>query len=408
MKKHWRQYLGCVTASQFLSMTAFSAAYTFMPFYFKQIGVRDDRLSWYVALFAAVGNIGFASAAPIWGTLADRYGRKLMLLRANFAAALLIPAIGFITDPDLVIVHRFFLGALTGTVTASQTLVMGTTPADRRTFALGVLASGLFSGLMLGQFSGGIVAYIGFRWTFFLGGLLLVTAALLVLPIREDLSELKTGSETAAPKRRGNWSDAFRFGKVWYLLILFVAMTIARDMDGAFVPLLVDRILHDRDMALRWSGYIFGSCSAVAIVMGSAIGWIADRTKVLTVLIVTVFLAAVLRLPQICADSVATLLVGRCLMTAAACGIEPLLQSWLAAATPEKEHGRFFGIAGSFKAVGWAFGAIAGGWIIELCGNRIRAVFVASMVLMLLLIPVMKYLASKMPPPERRPRKPRS
>ena len=400
MKRHWRQYLGCIAASQFLSMTAFSAAYTFMPFYFKQIGVRDDRLSWYVALFASVGNIGFAVAAPVWGSLADRYGRKLMLLRANFAAAMLMPVLGLITDPDLLVCHRFFLGALTGTVTAAQTLILGTTPAERRTFALGVHASSIFSGTMVGQFSGGLVSWLGFQQTFLLSGVMLAAAGLLALPVREERS-----AADPAPKKTERKFGIFGFGKVWYLFALFVAMTIARDMDGPFVPIMVDRIMQDHDLALRWSGYIFGCCSAVAIVMGSVTGWIADRTKVLTVLLIATFLTGALRLPQIFAASVGALLVERCLMSAAACGIEPLLQSWLAAVTPEKEHGRIFGFAGLFKGIGWTIGPLVGNASIAACGGQVRAVLAASMVLMILLVPLMKLLAVKLPPPEQRRRK---
>lgn len=399
MNPRWRQYLACIAFSQFLSMVAFSAAYTFMPFYFKKIGVADDNLSWYVALFASVGNIGFAVAAPVWGSLADRYGRKLMLLRANFAAALLMPVLGFITNPDILVGHRFFLGALTGTVTAAQTLILGTAPAERRTFALGLHASSIFSGTMVGQFSGGIVSWLGFRQTFLLSGVMLAVAALLVLPVHE------AKITAPAPKKAERTFGIFGFGKVWYLFALFVAMTVARDMDGPFIPIVVDRIMQDHDLALRWSGYIFGCCSAVAIVMGSVTGWIADRTKVLTVLLIATFLTGILRLPQIFAASVGALLVERCLMSAAACGIEPLLQSWLAAVTPEKEHGRIFGFAGLFKGIGWSIGPLVGNASIALFGGRVRAVLAASMILMILLVPLMKLLAAQLPPPERRRKK---
>ena len=400
MNPRWRQYLACIAFSQFLSMTAFSAAYTFMPFYFKKIGVPNDRLSWYVALFASVGNIGFAVTAPVWGSLADRYGRKLMLLRANFAAALLMPILGLITDPDLLICHRFFLGALTGTVTAAQTLVLGTAPAERRTFALGVHASAIFSGTMVGQFSGGLVSWLGFQQTFLLSGVMLAVAGLLALPVHEAKF-----AAAPAPKKTERKPGVFGFGKVWYLFALFAAMTIARDMDAPFIPIVVDEIMQDHDLALRWSGYIFGCCSAAAIVMGSVTGWIADRTKILTVLLVTVFLSGILRLPQIFAASVGALLIERCLLSAAICGIEPLLQSWLAAVTPEKEHGRIFGFAGLFKGIGWSVGPLVGNACIAFSGGQVRAVIAASMVLMILLVPLMKLLAAKLPPPEHRRKK---
>jgi len=397
VKKYWKIDLFLVGCSQFLSMAAFSAAYTFIPFYLKEIGVSSDRLSWYVAVFGAVSNLSFAASAPFWGAMADRFGRKLMLIRANFGGAVLMPIMGLITNPDLLIAHRILLGLMTGTVTASQTLILSTTPQEKRTFALGALASALFSGLMVGQFTGGeMVNRIGFQWTFVICGILLGTAGLLAIAVHEHFVPVKP--DRKAPGKSGTW----RFGAVWYLLILFVCVTLARDMDNLFIPVLVDEIMQDQAAALRWSGYVFGSCSAVAILMGSLVGWIADRTKVLTVLLVTTVLAGLLRIPQLFADSVIVFLIARCCMVAASCGIEPLMQSWLAGVTPETEHGRFFGIAGTFKGVGWAAGSMLGGGVIMLCGNQVRSVFAVPLVLMLLLVPVILWVAGKLPPPAHR------
>ncbi len=394
MRERWKLDLILVWGSQFLSLAAFSSAYTFMPFYFKEIHVPEERLNFYVALFASAGNFAYALAAPFWGAMADRFGRKLMLIRANIGGAILMPCIGFITSPDLLIGHRLLLGMLTGTVTAAQTLVLNTTPENKRTFALGALTSALFSGMMVGQFCGGdIVNLIGFRMTFALCGILLLTAGLLTLPVHEKFIPVQRAGSRRGKKR-------FDFGPVWYLLILFICMSIARDMDGPFVPLLVDEIVRDHTLALRWSGYVFGCCSAVAIVMGSVLGWIADRTKVLNVLLIITALAGLMRLPQIFAGSVGMLLLARCGMIAAACGIEPLLLSWLAGATPETDHGRFFGMAGLFKGLGWSIGSLLGGGIIMIFGNRIRAVFAAPLVLMLLMVPLIRYIAGKVPLPE--------
>ena len=138
--RHWRRNLWVVWLSQFLSMLSFSASYTFIPFYFEQLGVPNESLGRYVALFAAGGNLTFAVCAPLWGMLADVYGRRMMLLRANFGAALLIPLMGVISNPDLLLLHRLLIGALAGTVTAAQTLIISTTPREHRSFALGALA----------------------------------------------------------------------------------------------------------------------------------------------------------------------------------------------------------------------------------------------------------------------------
>ncbi len=402
MNNAWMKYLILVGTSQFLSSAAFCSAYTFMPFYFKEIGVPEERLSWYVALFVAFGTLSFALASPVWGILADKYGRKLMLLRANFAAALLLPIIGFITSVDLIIVHRIALGVLTGTVPAAQTLMLGMIPSNKRTFVLGVLSSCFFSGMMVGQFGGGeVVTRLGFVGTFWLSGIILATAGLLVLPVKENRLPPKNAPDPAPKNGKKSWLQMFNFGKIWYLMILCICMTASRDLDGAFIPVLVDKIMGDNARALRWSGYVFGSCSAVAIVMGVVLGWIADRTKMLNLLVILTALAALMRIPQIFTDSVMAFLIYRCLMAAAACGIEPMLNSWIAAAVPAQDHGRYFGIAGAFRGLGWSASSLLGGGVILACNNEVRSVFALAAILMLLMIPLIMFVATRIPMPDR-------
>ena len=404
MNNAWMKSLALVGLSQFLSAAAFCSAYTFMPFYFKEIGVPADRLSWYVALFTAFGTLSFALAAPVWGVLADKYGRKLMLLRANFVAALLVPIVGFITNVNLILIHRIALGAFTGTVPAAQTLMLGMIPDNKRNFVLGVLTSCFFSGMMVGQFCGGeVVNRLGFMWTFILSGGILAVAGLLVLPVKENFNrhQPQTEPEPVAAPQKKNWLKMLDFGKVWYLMILCSCMTASRDMDGSFIPVLVDNIMNDNAAALRWSGYIFGGCSAVAIVMGIVIGWIADRSKMLNILLILTALSVVMRIPQILTDSVAALFVYRCMLAAVACGIEPLLNSWIAAAVPARDHGRYFGFAGTFRGLGWSLSSLMGGGVILVCGNEVRSVFALAALLMLCMIPLILFVSKRIPIPDR-------
>ena len=93
-----------------------------------------------------------------------------------------------------------------------------------------------------------------------------------------------------------------------------------------------------------------------------------------TLLMIVIVIAGVMRIVQSFSSDVIQLLVERSLMVLAAGGIEPLLQSWLAGVTPEREHGSFFGWAACFKSVGWMLGALSGGFTASLLGG-VRGVF---------------------------------
>ncbi len=392
----WRLNLAIIWVSQFFSMMAFNSTYSFIPFYFEHIGVQDEELlSYYVGMFAAAGNLSFAVFAPIWGVAADIYGRKIMLLRANFGAGILIPLMALITNPGLLIFHRFVLGALSGTVVAAQTLVLSTTPREQRPFALGAMASALFGGMMMGQFMGGsFVAACGYTWTFVVSGTLLCLSGFLVLAGVNEGFERTLSLKT--------WLHQFhfripRFGKVWYLLFLFFFMALARDLDGPFVPILLKKIMNNSPDALPWSGWLGGICSLAGILSGFLLGRFAVRFSIYSVLFAAVLISGLWRIPQALATTLGMLIVTRFCMVFAAGGIEPLLQSWLAGATSEKEHGTFFGWAACFKALGWTVGALCGGIIAHRVSN-IRVVFLVGAALFLLLLPLISLIARRVPP----------
>ena len=392
----WRRNLAIIWISQFLSMASFSSAYTFMPFYFSSLGVPDDELSMYVALFNVAGNLTFCIFAPIWGMVADVYGRRMMLLRANFGAAVMLPLMALMNSPEWLILLRLGIGALTGTVAAAQTLLISTTPKEHRSFALGTIASALFGGMMAGQFLGGdYVMLFGFHSAFLAsGGLLFVSGLLVLLGVRENFERRESMREHLAGIR---WRLP-RFGLVWYLLILFVFMGLAREFDNPFLPILVREVMHGAPEAVSWSGRISGFCSLAGILSGLLLGYLADRMSLIRVASAVIVIAGAMRIVQSFSSDVIQLLVERSLMVLAAGGIEPLLQSWLAGVTPEREHGSFFGWAACFKSVGWMLGALSGGFTASLLGG-VRGVFFGSGIMFLLLVPLMLFTSRRLPPP---------
>ena len=138
-KQYWLRNVILITISQFFGQVAFCSAMTFMPFWFRDVAMIKDQgdLSMYVAFYNTAGNLTFCILSPVWGVLGDRYGRRLMLLRATLGGAILTPLMAFISSPALMVCHRLALGALVGTVTAAQTLIVTTTPQKYLTISLG-------------------------------------------------------------------------------------------------------------------------------------------------------------------------------------------------------------------------------------------------------------------------------
>src|SRR6201992_331635 len=85
---HWKRNLLVCVAGSFTTIVAMTLLLPFLPLYVEQLGVTDHAaiVQWSVIAYGATF---FTAAlfAPLWGRLADLYGRKLMLIRASLGMA---------------------------------------------------------------------------------------------------------------------------------------------------------------------------------------------------------------------------------------------------------------------------------------------------------------------------------
>lgn len=128
----WRRTLYILTAAEFIAVAGFTVIMPFLPYFVQELGITDpDQVKlWTGRLFAAQA-VSMAAIAPIWGTLADRYSRKLMVERAMFGGALVFIGMGLVQNVYQLLALRILQGFLTGTVPAATALVASTTPRER-------------------------------------------------------------------------------------------------------------------------------------------------------------------------------------------------------------------------------------------------------------------------------------
>ena len=135
-----------------------------------------------------VSFLGAGIMAPIWGKLADLYGRKLILMRASLALAICMSLIGMAQNIWQLVGLRLLAGLLGGYASGAVVLVATQTPKERSGWALGMLSTGTMAGTLLGPLiGGGLPGLIGVRATFFLaGGVIFVAFLATCFFIHED------------------------------------------------------------------------------------------------------------------------------------------------------------------------------------------------------------------------------
>src|SRR5947209_20215957 len=120
----WRTSLYVTCFAQATAMLAFGFVLPFLPLFLKEIGVTPESavVFWSGALVTSTG-VSLAIFSPIWGALADRHGRKVMVLRAMLIGGLIIALMGLVQNVGQFLILRILQGMFTGTIAAATALV---------------------------------------------------------------------------------------------------------------------------------------------------------------------------------------------------------------------------------------------------------------------------------------------
>lgn len=350
--------------TQVFSLMGFGLSIPFTPFFLQELGVTGSaELNYYVGIAATLPAATMAVAAPIWGIAADRYGRKMMILRAMLGATLVLIFMGLSQNLWQFLVLRALQGILTGTVSASMGFVSANTPERKLSYALGLMTSSNFLGYSIGPFLGGLLAEaLGYRFCFILGGALMFTGFLLVVfLVKEDKNTygFRIREENGAGSGEKPGANLLVIG---ILLSLFF-QRIARSIFVPFIPLFVLESLGRTAGAAAYTGVINGAIGLATAVAALTITRLGDnRDKVRLALLLTLLSLPVtlLLLPL---RSLLLFLLIFTIYYFLAGATEPILTSAASEQTPTALRGALFGWLGTVSSLGAMAAPLMGSYI---------------------------------------------
>ncbi len=193
MKKleRWKLNLYSIWFTQILSIMSFNLGMPFMVYYIQELGVHDpSQIKLLAGILSAGPALSLGIMAPVWGRLADKFGKKLMMIRAVTFGGIVMLALGLSTHVWQLVVLRLLQGVFTGTVTAAAALVASTVPENRLGYSLGFLASSTAIGSSVGPTLGGLMAeWLGYRYSFIIGSGIMFSSLLIVVFVIQDSNE---------------------------------------------------------------------------------------------------------------------------------------------------------------------------------------------------------------------------
>jgi DHA1 family multidrug resistance protein-like MFS transporter len=300
----------------------------------------------------------------VWGILADRYGRKPMVLRAMFGGAIVLSLIGISQNVWSIVVLRWAQGLITGSVAAMTALASSIVPKEKMSFAMGIIMLAVFGGQALGPLVGGYVAdHVGYQITFYMSGIFLLLGGLTVLLlVKEDFQK---PPQTKINPFQGMARLAMS-KQMLPLLGIMCFLSVGQAMVNPVISLRVKEITNG--LAATTAGLIFsltGLLAAISSLIGGRLGQRISLTKIMAF---CCFGIGVLFLPLIGASTIGVFATFMILPGLLRGGQATSTNALVGSSVNQGEQGIAYGLAQSASALGGGVGPLIGGFLATAIG----------------------------------------
>jgi DHA1 family multidrug resistance protein-like MFS transporter len=346
---------------QFLAMVGMSSIVPFLPLFVRELGVTsiEETSKWSGLVFAGPFFVSLFLSS-LWGNLGDKYGRKLMMIRATFGLAIAQIIIGFSQDINQLFIGRLLQGGLSGFLPAAMALIASNTPEEKTGYALGVLQSSTAAGTVLGPLFGGIISdFLSFRAVFFVvAGLLFVVGFAIIFFVKEDKREKSKSNFTLLD----NWRFVLLDKKILIPAILIMLTSLGISFVRPIFVLFVETLEINKNYLPTITGALYSIVGVFSVF--SAYWW---GKKVATFgLQKSIVIASILTAIMYLLHSVITnpyyLIPVRTVLGFAYGALMPLLFTRISNNVNKDRRGGVLGIGSSFQVMGNLIGPLLGGY----------------------------------------------
>jgi MFS transporter, DHA1 family, multidrug resistance protein len=346
------------------------------------LGVRNNLETWIGHMLLVFYIISFL-CGPIWGSIADYYGRKIMVLRAMLGMGFFMSLIPFATTPLVFACLFSLVGFFNGGTMSSQALIVANTPPHR----IGSALSRLQAANLMGQTSGPavgtmLVALVGKpHWLFWVSGGVLLGAGVLVTALVREVKQLTPG------RWRPQWIGSLRallavprIGLLYLLGFVFAWLAAGNiAILSIFVMDLNGGAATNAASHAFWAGAVaigYALSSAIALTVW---GRVLDRHDPRRVLLFSTAAAGVTQIPLLFLQTPLQLTLARIAFGLAASLMLPAIVRLLRSHAPQGMDARAIAYASSFQFIAMGIAPFTAGLIGPLLG--LRAYFAVTVVL---------------------------
>jgi len=376
----WRVTLPVMWVAQLCAIMGFSFVMPFIPLFVRELHVAEKLVPIWAGLTITGSGLAMAIVSPLWGYVADRHGRKLMVQRAMFGGSVVLALMGLVRNVYELTLLRTIQGAVTGTVAACTAMVSSVVPRERLGFSLGLMQMAVFTGGSIGPLLGGVLAeHYGFRIPFAVTGGLLLSGGILV---RFGATERFTPPDPLERSLATPLRVLLRNRSVLGVLAVFFVLNISTSFVGPIFPLFVEQIVGGAQEAASTTGLLLAVTGIASAVSAVLVGRLSDRVGHRAMLVLCTALTGLLVVPHFWAQTVGQLVVLRIAFGLAAGGMMPAMNAIVANVVPRSNIGQAYGFTATASALGWSVGPAIGGVAAVAFGYRWPFVIMGGLMLL--------------------------
>ena len=343
-----------------------------LPLYFHDLGVQTpEAMSLWSGLATGATYIIVCLAAPFWGRVADKKGRKITLIRSSFGMALCNILIAFQTTPEGVVLIRLVQGLVSGFYSASITLIASESPIERTGWALGLLASANLAGSLIGPLLGGYIAdTVGIRNDFIIVGTLMGLAGVLAtIFIHENYVPQPNPEKLSIRKLKEQIPE---FNSIVALCVAsFIYAICIMSLQPVISVYIKGIVPSDTENLAFIAGAVFSAMGIAQLMSSSPLGKLVDKIGPRKVLVVSLIYVGILNIPQAYVSDVYQLAIIRFLQGFGLGGMLPALNTYLSSKTPREFTGQVFSYNQSCLFFGYFLGSVGGASLMAWLGFTI-------------------------------------
>ena len=359
----------------FFTSASISLVMPFMALYVQSLGVKGNAVELFTGLAVGISALASGLVAPIWGRLADQYGRRIMMIRASIVMTFTMSALAFVPNVWWLLAMRLLNGIFAGYIPNSTALIASQIPRDKSGYALGILSTGMIGGSLIGPSIGGFFAQlVGMKNVFLITGIVLLLVTILtIFFVQENFTPIE---RVALLSTREVFDRVSNRHILYGLFITSFVLQLTVQSVAPILPLYIRQLNGHSGNIFMISGFIVSAVGVSEMLSSGTLGKLGDKIGSHRLIIIGLIYSLIVYIPMAFVKTPLQLGVLRFLLGFGSGALVPSVNSLLSKLTPPEGISRIFSFNQMFNNFGQVVGPLLGSAIAGYISYQ--AVFIAT------------------------------